>query len=313
MVVRAGALGTPLGGPRWGLRTGPRPASADDAWLQDSIILGRLAALANRYRAAKLTAHVLGGWKRLLARRQQKQWLALQMRALLALRAWRRSAVRRGPGRRWLAAAHAVHVLCRGALRQALRAWTRQVHGLRNLHRGYRLLLLVQARERDQLARALQVRRRLRAAFAALAADCPGRPRPVRAAPEERVRSTTLVFRRALRRWFYAALAPPEDLAGSPPTSPLVRMDSVESRASRASSSPSPASPHSELYVPSAGEAVEAADLIIPVDRRPGRVSAAARLARQATASPRDATATSKASRASRASIGPVVVLGPAD
>jgi len=196
---------------------GPAGAGAvtGSEWWHDSIILGRLSALALRYFASKVMRRAWEAWQAVVCSSHDKRTQHLRHRKHLALRSWRWRTVTSGQRfRRKLPLIRAVARLPQLTLRPAWDHFRQAVFVQRDLERRLRLLCLVERKMLDTLARTHYYHSLLRVGFAGfwLATQIPPhhgwcttrvamQAASAPAAPCGRIQQ---VVHRAWRRWWYA-------------------------------------------------------------------------------------------------------------
>mmetsp|Transcript_63222 Transcript_63222/g.137495 ORF Transcript_63222/g.137495 Transcript_63222/m.137495 type:complete len:539 (-) Transcript_63222:22-1638(-) len=197
--------------------------SAQSEWWHDSIILGRLSALALKYFAAKATRLPWQAWQARLAQGREKRLKEIQSRQCVALRGWRWRTIRRGSRLRCkIPLIRAICGIPASALRPAWQHLKQAVFLQRELRRRLLLLQLVKRKALDSVARTHYFQSLLQRGFAGLwmaqlrakaAAESLGPERPwepsrqgTRDALQERepLRPVQQVLQRAWRRWSHA-------------------------------------------------------------------------------------------------------------
>jgi len=136
-------------------------------WWHDSIILGRLSALALRYFAARATRRPWQAWQAFVLSAQGKQQAQLRCRKRLALRSWRWRSLARGKRlQHKLPLVRVVAQLPCAALRLAWARLRQATFQRRDVERRLRLLRLVERKMLDSIAHAHYYRSLLRLGIA---------------------------------------------------------------------------------------------------------------------------------------------------
>jgi len=141
---------------------------APNEWWHDSIILGRLSALALRYFAAKASKRPWDAWKAYIRKNHTKGLYGLRQRRYVALRSWRYRLLVRGRYRNKLPLIMAVQRLPTLVLRPTWAKLQQAVFMQRDLARRLSLLYLIEFKMLQMLARAHHYQRLLRLGFAGL-------------------------------------------------------------------------------------------------------------------------------------------------
>lgn len=179
-------------------------------WWHDSIILGRLSALALRYCATKSMRRPWLGWKTYVSRRREKMMTMLMFAKRVALKTWRWRALTKGRYKHKLPLVRVLAQLPRIILRPAWARMRQAVFMRRDLSRRLALLHLIERRMLDQIAHSHYYHRLLRLGLASLWLATqinPSNDKPQTAATPrtEAPRShVEQVVRRVWRRWHFA-------------------------------------------------------------------------------------------------------------
>eukprot|EP00747_Dinoflagellata_sp_TGD_P195391 gnl/TRDRNA2_/TRDRNA2_63990_c0_seq1.p1 gnl/TRDRNA2_/TRDRNA2_63990_c0~~gnl/TRDRNA2_/TRDRNA2_63990_c0_seq1.p1 ORF type:complete len:793 (+),score=92.32 gnl/TRDRNA2_/TRDRNA2_63990_c0_seq1:51-2381(+) len=121
-------------------------------WWHDSIILGRLSAIAQRYFSAKSCRNPWKAWVQLVATTRSKKALRLRHRQMLAFRRWRWRSLANGRYRCKMPLIRAIERLPQATLRPAWARLRQAVFMRRDLERRLRLLYLMERKMLDMLA-----------------------------------------------------------------------------------------------------------------------------------------------------------------
>lgn len=179
-------------------------------WWHDSIILGRLSALALRYCATKSMRRPWLGWKKYVMGRREKMLTMLMFRKRVALKVWRWRSLTKG---RYKNKLPLVRVLARLPCTILRPAWARlrqAVFMRRDLSRRLALLHLIERRMLDQIALSHYYHRLLRLGLASLWLATQINPSNEKLQPAATPRTEAprshveQVVRRVWRRWHFA-------------------------------------------------------------------------------------------------------------